>query len=588
MTRTWPILLTLLFATAALAAPPEILSVRPADTPRPWAQHARGPGQLSPVVKRYEKFELQVDLRATFRNPYDPDEVDLWAEFTAPSGKSFHIWGFYNPAWSAPWMVRFAPTETGTWRYVVKVRDGAGEAQSAEGQFRCTPSDHHGFVHIAPNRRYLQYADGTSFYGVGIWYNDDFEGPGSGFITPPALDRLHGLGMNFISFFPMPLETIGTGLGRYDPARAGRLDQLVEWCDERDMHISWNLVFHSHISEAVWGGGNAQYRHNPYRQIAPARDFFTSDQVWRYQEKLYRYILARWGYSRSIFLWFVVDEINGTEGWIEGGHEGAEAWCRRMNDFFHEHDPYGRPTTGTRSGAIGEWWPAGYRIFDVAAREIYETQGHPMPAGGKPDLVNENPLRYSYLNFATQTQALWNGFDKPAIIGECGWDHTYYEPGTPGYLATYHNALWVSLANGTCATPFWWAYSPVVNDSVLNRQVRSFARFVRDIDFAGGDWQPAKVEVTTGDGWAMRSDALTFGWAANPTSGMARERVTVHGLADGEYRVRIYRTWRGRYLDPVTVASTGGELSFTIPELAPQDGHAHHIGDDVAFKIERQ
>lgn len=28
----------------------------------------------------------------------------------------------------------------------------------------------------------------------------------------------------------------------------------------------------------------------------------------------------------------------------------------------------------------------------------------------------------------------------------------------------YHNALWVSLANGLCATPFWWAYSDYVND----------------------------------------------------------------------------------------------------------------------------
>ena len=57
-----------------------------------------------------------------------------------------------------------------------------------------------------------------------------------------------------------------------------------------------------------------------------------------------------------------------------------------MNDFFHAHDPYGRPTTGTQSGGIDQWWPEGYRIFDIAAREIYEAQGHPMPPGGKPDL----------------------------------------------------------------------------------------------------------------------------------------------------------------------------------------------------------
>ena len=30
-------------------------------------------------AKRYEKLELRTDLRATFQNPYDPDEIELWA-----------------------------------------------------------------------------------------------------------------------------------------------------------------------------------------------------------------------------------------------------------------------------------------------------------------------------------------------------------------------------------------------------------------------------------------------------------------------------------------------------------------------------
>ena len=81
---------------------------------------------------RYEKLELRIELRATYQNPYDPDQLDLWAEFTAPSGKVWKIWGFYNPSsWSALLMVRFTPVETGTWHYVVKVKDHEGIAESA-------------------------------------------------------------------------------------------------------------------------------------------------------------------------------------------------------------------------------------------------------------------------------------------------------------------------------------------------------------------------------------------------------------------------------------------------------------------------
>jgi hypothetical protein len=575
-------------AAMALGAPPEILSVEPTSWREAWIARAKNPDAPRSVadVGRFEKFELQVELRADFENPYDPDQLDLTAEFKSPSGKATRVAGFYNPGYGGQWMIRFSPTEAGQWSYVVSVRDRQGSAASEPMQFVCAPSRHHGFLGVAPNRRYLRYTDGASFYGVGLWYNDGFTGRGPGFIAEDSLDQLKRLGVNFISFYPSLLETHGTGLGRYDAARAARLDELVAWCDRRDMHISWNLVFHANISEAVWGGSNALYRDNPYRSIAPAKDFFASKEAWRYQQKLYRYILARWGFSRAIFLWFVVDEINGTEGWEEGGHQAAEEWCRKMNQFFHEHDPYGRPTTGTQSGGVDQWWPEGYRIFDVAGREIYEAQGHPMPASGQGGARGKHPLQISYRTYAKQTRDLWRQFDKPAIIAETGYDHTYYEPGTPGYLALYHNALWSTLANGACATPFWWSYSQYLNESLLTSQLRSFANFVGDIDFASREWQPAQVDATNGDAWAMQSKDLLFGWMANPASGVAGETFTVRGLADGPYEVRLYRTWRGAYLRPSSASASEGRLTVAIPELTTtDDGHAHHMGDDVAFTI---
>ncbi|MCU0916052.1 MAG: DUF5060 domain-containing protein [Planctomycetes bacterium] len=557
--------------TPALAAAPVVHSARPST---------------SEPVGLYGKCELRIDMDATYTNPFDPEQIDLWAEVTAPSGKVQKIWGFYNPSqWSSLWMVRFAPTEKGTWRYVVKVKDQEGTAQSRPGSVTVVDSAHHGFIRIAPNQRYLMYGDGTSFYGVGLWHNDGYELFNQGAITETSLDELKRLGGNFISFFPTPLETMGSGLGRYDENRCGRLDQLFEWCEARDIHISWNIWFHSYISQAIWGGGNARYRHNPYHLITDAAGFFGSTEAWRYQEKLYRYMIARWGYSRALFLWFIVDEINGTEGWEKGDKAVAEAWCRKVDAFFNEHDPYGRPTTGTQSGGIGQWWPGGYKIFDIAAREIYEAQGHPIPRSGKVDPNAESPLRYSYRNYATQTQNLWKGFEKPALVGECGWDHTYYEPGMPGYLAMYHNALWVSLANGLCCTPFWWAWSDWLNDSVVTNQMRYFSEFVADIDWAHLDLRPVPVEAGACDAWALQSDKLLVGWVVHPKTSVAKESFTISGLPDRNYEVRLYRTWRGRYLDPQTLACREGKLTVTIPELTTTGGHALHIGNDVAFKI---
>ena len=103
--------------------------------------------------------------------------------------------GFYSPSgWSRLWTVRFSPVKKGTWSYVVKVTDREGTAQSRPGTFTVTDAAHHGFIRIAPNQRYLRYDDGTSFCGVGLWYNDSYEQFSAGQITEAKLDRLKQLG----------------------------------------------------------------------------------------------------------------------------------------------------------------------------------------------------------------------------------------------------------------------------------------------------------------------------------------------------------------------------------------------------------
>ena len=72
-------------------------------------------------------------------------------------------------------------------------REGQGQGRDSPGpagQFTVTDSSHHGFVRIAPNQRYLIYNDGTSFYGVGMWYNDSYELFNGGEITEQDLDGL--------------------------------------------------------------------------------------------------------------------------------------------------------------------------------------------------------------------------------------------------------------------------------------------------------------------------------------------------------------------------------------------------------------
>lgn len=82
----------------------------------------------------------------------------------------------------------------------------------------------------------------------------------------------------------------------------------------------------------------------------------------------------------------------------------------------------------------------------------------------------------------------------------------------------------------------------------------------------------------------MKSDRLIFRWVVNSKTSVAKDSFTISGLKDGDYQVRLCRTWRGRYLDSQTVPCQNGKPTVTIPELTTTGGHTSNTGNDVAFK----
>lgn len=536
----------------------------------------------------YEKLEISFNLNADYINPFDPDEIDVTADFTSPSGKKWLIHGFYDYSFGTLWKIRFSPDETGKWSYTISAHDKNGSATSGIQSFVAVKSNKKGPVQVAANKRYLKHSDGSEFYGIGLWYNDSYAEFNHGQVKGEELDYLKSLGINFIGSFITPLETMGSGLGRYDQNICGRLDELIGMCEDRDMVLSLNVWFHSYLSETVWGGGNVRWYTNPYQQITKAKDFYRSETAWKYQEKLYRYFIARWGYSRALAIWFIIDEVNGTDGWVSGDSIAASGWAKKVHTYFKTNDPFNHPTTGTRSGGINEFWHQGYQTFDLAAREIYEAQGFQVNKTGTIDSASVNPLKSSYSNYRQEIQKLWKGYEKPAIVGETGWDHMFYEPGMPEYQSVYHNALWVALTTGSAMTPFWWAHSNKLNDNVLTSQITNIKKFTDLIPFAKlTDVSPADIKSVRGDAYAIKSNEIIFGWVVNDEKDVAGDKIAVSSLKTGKYKLKIFLTWRGQFIDEKELTCTDGSVTFGVPYLKITDSHANYIGKDIAFILER-
>lgn len=153
----------------------------------------------------YEKFEATFDVATVATNcywPYEPNtppsippgvgvtvdglfSCDNWqTSNTVPAfyyqdysrrlvtgtGKSYTDEA-NTPAGEPHWRLRFAPTQTGTWRYKIRVTDSSGTTTSSSENmsFNCISSSSHGFVRVSrTDSRYFELSDRTPVVSAGI------------------------------------------------------------------------------------------------------------------------------------------------------------------------------------------------------------------------------------------------------------------------------------------------------------------------------------------------------------------------------------------------------------------------------------
>jgi hypothetical protein len=526
-------------------------------------------GTSAAEVHKYEKFELSLELQhVKIDNPYDPDDIDVYARFTAPSGKVIRINGFYDDHMdAAQWKLRFSPAEVGNYSYQLFVEDEGGTGQSEVTGFTCLDSEHHGWIRPSTvNPRYFAHDDGSTWYGVGAYspWRNNME----------RFDNYAGHEANFFAIWDITYGGFvnGTGLieeelGRYNQLKCHRIDSMLYILEERGIQMMYAIWPHDLFSETVWA---AQWKRNPYSQLVDADEVYSDPEVWEYQKKKYRYMIARFGHSRSLGIWELINEMNGTDAWAHGRHEDCYAWVEKCQQYFSEHDPYRHPVTASFSGGFEEYREELHHLIDIPNIHLYPAQGWELKY---PD----DSLRSAMHNYAWASRRFWDSFEKPAIFGESGADLAYFQVEDANYHVSYHNQIWASLSNGLAATPVWWAYNHLTPEDW--DQLMYLSRFVSDIDFANQPFEPLRVSAEGTDLYAMGSGREAFGWCRTyEKTDISGTSLILLGLDDHSYTVSWYDTWKGEILATETLASRKGKLRLKVPETpgAPPD---------IAFKI---
>ncbi len=529
-------------------------------------------GINSEQVKKYEKFELVVDLiNVKYNNPYDQADIDLYALFTAPSGQNIKINGFFDDYMGAnKWKIRFSPGETGVYKYQVFVTDGSAKGETESGSFTAVDSEHHGWIRPSVrNPHYFTHDDGTTYYGVGAyspWGNDEKV------FRTFAENKANFFAIWDINYggFVNDAGILEEKLGEYNQQKMGEIDSLLTILEKDDIKLMYAIWPHDLFSETVWAH---QWHLNPYSQITTVENVYSDSLAWEYQKMKYRYMIARFAHSRSWGIWELINEMDGTDGWAKGHHAEAYKWVDKCQKYFIENDPYRHPMTASFSGGFKQYRDTLYRLTEIPNIHLY-------PAQGWIPKYPDDSLRSDMYNFAWASKRFWDNFEKPAILGEAGADLTYYKPESEEYHISYHNQIWASLANGLAVTPVWWTAS-IMNENDW-KQLKYLSEFVDDIDFANLPYKPVLAEAANADVYFMDSGEKGFGWArAVRINKIDNTKLTLIKPEKGNYNIEWFDTWTGKTVKSENITSGNGRLVITVPVN-------DHKYQDIAFKISKK
>jgi len=558
------------------------------------------------TVGLYEPFELTLDFWGQYKNPYDPDDVEVTCRFDAPSGKSVTVAGFLyqgyrrakqevaktrdgrpvteikevlTPEGARVWKVRFAPAELGTYTYFVDVKTRQGRSPLERGFFAAAPSDDPGFMRVSKkDPRFFEFDNGKPYFGVGhnvCWarasertYDYDL-----------FFGRMHRAGENLsrIWFCSWDMNLEGKKLDEYQLDNAWRMDYVLGLASRYGIYVKLCLDnFYDYRDEEA-------IKLNPYFKanggpIEEPGEFFTDPVAERHYKRRLRYVVSRWGHMPIILAW---EQWNEANYMLYKKKEIAE-WSGKTARHLRSIDPYGHLNT-TTLGPDKVW----EEVWQVP--ELDFAQHHPYIRGLEEKI---EPEELDAVDLVAKASAEVSGFGKPFLLGEFGYvghgkSNPLNEQDKLG--VALHNALWSSAFSGAAATAANWWWDTYIHPNDLYYHYAALAKFVRDIDWTGGAWRLVKEDAASPvriRGLANRTRAYLWiqqrgnSWyrrvaQGHPAQPLRNVTIRIANLRDGTYRVEWYNTYKGAAITHCDRATERGVLTLSVPNAGP----------DVACKV---
>ena len=334
------------------------------------------------TVSRYSVFERTFRRTGSgYANPWE--QVTLTVTFTSPMGRRIRIGGFY--VGPDMWKVRFAPAQTGRWRWVATLAD-ATQMQTTRGTLIVVGGKGHGFVRQNPHNRFRWiFADGSPYYPLGI--------------GDCVRDRDNS-GSPFDSFYVDATRgtvDVGTYLSTYQQAGVNLFRWSVDNCA---FGLYQRIAPQGNVyleRQGAWGDRLvSELRAHGFRVYMSIFGFNppfannASPPEINAVERYIKYVVDRYG--AYVDFWELMNEA-----------QASTAWFMQIAKYLRTVDPYHHPIATS-------WERPDLPVIDVNAPHWYERESE-----------SDSDIR-TWNRFAA-----WKSAGKPVIVGEQGnsgqnWD----------------------------------------------------------------------------------------------------------------------------------------------------------------------
>ena len=401
----------------------------------------------------FEKTVFNIEISASFRNPYDQKDIKVDMVLISPSGKPLDLPCFYISGDSelSSWNARFAAQESGEYLYHFMIsRNNGASVESGNKTFNVSKSNKNGFLHRNDFWTF-KFDSGKLFRGIGE--NIGWESRAREDTIYNYNYLLSSLSKNGANFFRtwmcswnLPLQWKHVeNTNRYsnsdeylNPGAIKRMDQLVDLTDSLGLYLMLTLSWHGALmTEASWKDNN--YNVINGGPVKTPADFFTYQSAMDMYKNKLRYIIARWGYSTRIAAFEFFNEIDNAAFTHQDSViiplSAITEWHDEMARYIKENDPYGHlVTTSVSHRDIPGLNSLAHTDFNQ--KHIYK----------HTDRIPGILINY------TQT------YNKPYVVAEFGYR---WEDDNPVYGKEfdydYKRGLWYGLFNPTPILPMtWW------------------------------------------------------------------------------------------------------------------------------------